>query len=290
VVRHLNGAAALLSLRRAATDTSSVRRANLTTDAKQAGREISTDVPSVVSDSRDSDGAALTGHPCQASELGDAPRSGRWPWRDLGSLSSKHERFIRISANLVGAGGAALFAQATLQFYLRTHRLIGAAFLVEQTWVVVAYLIRRPPRFVSRRLDDWLLAFGGTFGGVLFRPVGAHPLWGVDAGLGVQLLGLTICLLSFLTLGRSFGFAAANRGLVARGPYAIVRHPIYSSYLLLQAGYLLQSPSVWNGLVMLFVTSCNVGRALAEERLLSKSPRYETYRTHVRWRLLPGVW
>ena len=199
-------------------------------------------------------------------------------------------RLIRVSANLVGAVGAAYFVRASLHFYLHTHRLIGAAFLVEQTWIVLAYLIRRPARAVTSRPGDWLLAFGGTFGGVLFRPIGAHPSWGVDAGLAVQVLGLSICVASFLALGRSFGFAAADRGLVRRGPYAVVRHPIYASYLVLQAGYLLQSISVWNAAVMLFVTACNVGRARAEERVLSTSGEYGGYRSRVRWRLMPGIW
>lgn len=205
-------------------------------------------------------------------------------------LSPRWMLVVRISTNVIGAAGAAYFAKATLQFYLQTHHLIGAAFFVEQMWVVVAYLIRRPARMVSRRLGDWLFAFGGTFGGVLFRPVGAHPRWGVDIGLSVQLIGLAICVVSFLALGRSFGFAAADRGLVRRGPYAVVRHPIYASYLLLQSGYVLQSLSLWNALVMLMVTSCNVGRILAEDRLLATNKGYGAYRTRVRWRLLPGVW
>ena len=130
--------------------------------------------------------------------------------------------------NLVGAAGAAVFADATLRAYLQTHRLLGVAFFAEQMWVVIAYLIRRPARTVSRRWGDWVLAFGGTFGGVLFRPVGAHPQWGVSVGLVLQLVGLVICVASFLALGRSFGFVAADRGLVRRGPYAVVRHPIYA--------------------------------------------------------------
>lgn len=197
---------------------------------------------------------------------------------------------VRLAANLIGAVGAAYFVEASLHFYLQTHRLIGAAFLAQQTWIVVAYLIRRPARAVSRRAGDWLLAFGGTFGGVLFRPAGLHPQWGVDAGFAVQVVGLAICIVAFLTLGRSFGFAAADRGLVKRGPYAVVRHPIYTSYFLLQAGYLLQAFSVQNALVMLFVTSCNIGRALVEERLLATNAPYRAYRTKVRWRLFPGVW
>jgi protein-S-isoprenylcysteine O-methyltransferase Ste14 len=200
------------------------------------------------------------------------------------------DRLIRIAANVIGAVGAALFAQATLHTYLRTHQLIGAAFFAEQMWVVIAYLIRRPARTVSRRMGDWLLAFGGTFGGVLFRPDGVHPPWGLTAGLVVQLFGLAICVTSFLCLGRSFGFVAADRGLVQRGPYAIVRHPIYLSYLFLQTGYLLQSISIRNALVLVFVASCNVGRARAEDRMLATNDDYGEYRRQVRWRLVPGVW
>ena len=127
---------------------------------------------------------------------------------------------------------------------------------------------------MSRRLSDWLLAFCGTFGGVLFRPNGAHLHWGLDAGLAVQLVGLFICVWSLSALGRSFGFAAADRGLVRRGPYRVIRHPIYASYVLLQLGYLLQSISLRNALVMLFTSSCNVGRALAEEHLLTNNGPY----------------
>ena len=77
---------------------------------------------------------------------------------------------------------------------------------------------------------------------------------------------------------------------MTRGPYGVVRHPIYASYLLLQSGYLLQSLSVRNALVMLLASGCNVGRARAEERLLASSEQYGAYRTLVRWRLVPGVW
>ena len=217
------------------------------------------------------------------------PSSGGWHGLAF-YRSASAERLLRISINLIGAAGAAFFAQATLRFYLQTHRPLGVALFVEQMWVVAAYLIRRPARTVSRRWGDWLLAFGGTFGGVLFRPVGAHPQWGVTTGLVVQLVGLGICLASFLTLGRSFGFVAADRGLVQRGPYAIVRHPIYASYLLLQFGYVLQSISLRNALVMVLASSCNIGRAIAEDRVLATNEEYRGYRSRVRWRLVPGVW
>ena len=206
------------------------------------------------------------------------------------ALSPRSMRAVRVSANVVGAAGAFYFADSSLRYYVHSHRLIGAAFFAEQMWVVVAYLIRRPARTVTRKLDDWLLAFGGTFGGVLFRPDGAHLRWGLDIGLAVQIFGLALCIVSFLALGRSFGFAAADRGLVRRGPYSIVRHPIYASYVLLQLGYVLQSLSVRNALVMVLVTSCNVGRIRAEDRVLATNESYGPYRSRVRWRFVPGVW
>jgi protein-S-isoprenylcysteine O-methyltransferase Ste14 len=78
--------------------------------------------------------------------------------------------------------------------------------------------------------------------------------------------------------------------VVIRGPYTVVRHPMYASYLLLQSGYLLQSFSLRNTAVLLFGSFCNVGRALAEERLLATNKDYLAYRSQVRWRMIPGVW
>jgi protein-S-isoprenylcysteine O-methyltransferase Ste14 len=207
-----------------------------------------------------------------------------------GGLTPRAEWAIRNAANLVGAAGAAHFAYATLRVYLQTHHLIGLAFLVEETVVVLAYLLRRPARTVTRRWGDWLLAFGGTFTPVLLRPDGAHLGWGLQAGLGLQLAGLVICVASFLALGRSFGFAAADRGLVRRGPYAVVRHPVYAGYVLLQGGYLLQSLSVRNAVVVLAAIGFNAGRAVVEDRVLSTNPEHPAYGRAVRWRLCPGVW
>ena len=212
--------------------------------------------------------------------------SRRW----LHEPSPKAQRNIRIGANLIGATGAAYFAYVTLDAYLRTHRPIGVLFFAEQMVVVVAYLVRRPARVITRRFADWLFAFGGTFVPVLLRPDGAHTDWGLQWGLVMQFCGVLLCLWSFFFLGRSFGFAAADRGLVQRGPYRIVRHPIYASYVLLQTGYLMQSLSVRNLVVVVLALACNIGRIRAEERVLRANPAHAAYRERVRWRLLPGVW
>jgi protein-S-isoprenylcysteine O-methyltransferase Ste14 len=199
-------------------------------------------------------------------------------------------RLLRLFANLVGAGSAAVFSYSFLHFYVQTHRLIGIIFFSQQTLVALAYLIRRPARLVTRRLDDWILAFAGTFIGVLFRPDGDHPAWGIWIGTVLQLAGVAVAVTCILTLGRSFGFAAADRGVVTRGPYTVVRHPMYTSYLLLDSGYLLQSLSIGNAAVLVLGTVCNAGRALAEERLLATNGDYVAYRRGVRRRIIPGAW
>jgi protein-S-isoprenylcysteine O-methyltransferase Ste14 len=200
------------------------------------------------------------------------------------------QRILRVCANVVGAASAAVFAYSSLHFYLQSHRPIGIVFSVQQTLVAVAYLIRRPARRVTRRLDDWCLAFTGTFIGVLLRPDGEHPTWGIWAGTLLQLVGVAVVAVCILTLGRSFGFAAADRGVVTRGAYSVVRHPMYASYLLLESGYLLQSLSVRNAAIVVIGTLCNGGRALAEERLLATNRDYLAYRRRVRRRVIPGVW
>ncbi|MCW2523251.1 MAG: isoprenylcysteine carboxyl methyltransferase [Frankiales bacterium] len=206
------------------------------------------------------------------------------------SPTPRAQRVVRVCANLVGAASAAVFSYSFLHFYLQTHRLIGIVFFAQQTFVALAYLIRRPARVVTRRPGDWLLAFAGTFIGVLFRPEGEHPGWGIWTGVVLQLVGVAIAVTGILTLGRSFGFAAADRGVVTRGPYTVVRHPMYAAYLLLDSGYLLQSLSVRNAAVLVVGTLCNGGRALAEERLLTNNGEYLAYRRRVRRRIIPGVW
>lgn len=230
--------------------------------------------------------------PADGQPLDEGSANSRIPGLIETSISQPppSQRLVRVCVNLVGAGSAAVFSYSFLHFYFQTHRLIGIVFFAQQTLVAIAYLIRRPARLVTRRLDDWLLAFAGTFAGVLFRPDGAHPAWGIWTGVVLQLVGVAVVVTCIVTLGRSFGFAAADRGVVTRGPYAIVRHPMYASYLLLDSGYLLQSLSVRNAAVLVFGTLCNAGRALAEERLLTNNRDYLEFRRRVRRRIIPGVW
>lgn len=79
--------------------------------------------------------------------------------------------------------------------------------------------------------------------------------------------------------------------VVSSGPYAFVRHPMYSTALVLFAGIPLALGS-WLGLLWLVPLFLVVAwRLLDEERFLRLNlPGYAEYMQRVRYRLLPGVW
>jgi protein-S-isoprenylcysteine O-methyltransferase Ste14 len=92
-------------------------------------------------------------------------------------------------------------------------------------------------------------------------------------------------------------FAAATvqveegQRVVDTGPYAWVRHPMYSAAIVMLAGIPLALDSVWGLLVVPLGVAVLAARLLAEERTLDRRlPGYLEYRRRVRWRLLPGLW
>jgi protein-S-isoprenylcysteine O-methyltransferase Ste14 len=202
---------------------------------------------------------------------------------------SPARRLGLIGGNIAGAALAGYLLLPNLRFFLHTGRAIGLVFVIQQVWVAVVFLTRRDPHTVSRRPLDWIAAYAGWFTSFLVRPNGYHLAWGVAIGFWVQVAGLVLWAWAFSKLARSYGIVAADRGLVTRGPYAIVRHPLYSAYILGGVGYLMQSFSLWNVAVDLIAVSWQLVRIRAEERLL-EGPNYATYRARVRWRLCPGVW
>jgi protein-S-isoprenylcysteine O-methyltransferase Ste14 len=107
--------------------------------------------------------------------------------------------------------------------------------------------------------------------------------------VGVQTIAILWLIYAKLSLGRSFGLLPANRGIVVRGAYRYIRHPIYIGYILSHAGFLLASFSWRNFAVYFALHTVQVVRLLREEKLLLREDDYRRYRTRVRFRLIPGV-
>ena len=75
------------------------------------------------------------------------------------------------------------------------------------------------------------------------------------------------------------------------GPYAHIRHPMYTGSIVIHVGTALLLGS-WIGLAVVPLLADMLAiRAFLEERLLLKGlPGYADYARRVRWRLVPGVW
>lgn len=117
---------------------------------------------------------------------------------------------------------------------------------------------------------------------------GGDPIHGT-VGVFLMWFGIYIHLGAKLSLRRSFGCVAADRGIKVQGLYTMVRHPMYFGYFTVHIGYLLIAPSWWNLAVYAVTWSLLVARIFAEERLLQRNPEYQEYSTHVRYRLIPLV-
>lgn len=175
-----------------------------------------------------------------------------------------------------------------LQNWQTTGRLSGVFFLVAGSLVVWFSLTRRPAMQVEASLGGRVAAIAGTLAPIFFRPAPRQLL--PDALLSVWILcGALMAVASIVYLGRNFGIVAAHRGVSANGPYAIVRHPLYASYLVMHVGYICGNVSLANIILWIIAEGAQVVRILYEERVLSASPSYVAYQQRVRWRLVPGV-
>jgi protein-S-isoprenylcysteine O-methyltransferase Ste14 len=84
---------------------------------------------------------------------------------------------------------------------------------------------------------------------------------------------------------------SANQQVISTGPYAHVRHPMYSGANLMFLATPFALGSLWALVPALLLVAVIVARLLDEERFLSKNlPGYDEYRRTVRYRLVPHVW
>jgi protein-S-isoprenylcysteine O-methyltransferase Ste14 len=118
------------------------------------------------------------------------------------------------------------------------------------------------------------------------------PPW---LSVGGDLLILTAMWMSFRVFKEnSFGSAtievAEGQKVVSTGPYAIVRHPMYSSAAVYLIAVALALGSFWALIPALLTILGLVVRLLDEEKFLAKNlAGYTDYCAKLRWRLMPGI-
>lgn len=107
------------------------------------------------------------------------------------------------------------------------------------------------------------------------------------------LAGFTLGAWAFFTLRPSFRITPEPRtdgSLITTGPYASIRHPMYTSLLLITFGLFLNFPILGHLLAFLVLFVVLTIKLEYEEHLLQeKYPDYTRYQTHTK-RLIPFVY
>src|SRR5471032_2787394 len=225
---------------------------------------------------------ALIAQPGAACVSSGAVKSGR-----LTPAQFIIEIGLRVGTVLI----MALFSVSVVHQYLRdTSRITLLVFLCAEVLTTCLAACSRVPR-----VRDWnplsvALAVGASFYFVAFRIDPGVRLIPEALAVGLQATGVLVSIWAKYSLRRSFGILPANRGIVAGGPYRIIRHPIYFGYFVRDCGFLLANFGLQNLLIVVGHWSLQIGRIVREERLLSKDQTYRQYMQRVRYRLIAGLY
>jgi protein-S-isoprenylcysteine O-methyltransferase Ste14 len=178
--------------------------------------------------------------------------------------------------------------------------------------LITAYLWKEDPKLLERRINagpgaekeksqkliQLLASF--VFIGAMILPSLDHRYSWSAVPLPMVVTGDVLVALGFLIVFLVFKentFTAAtiavtpDQKVVSTGPYAVVRHPMYTGALVMLFGTPVALGSWW-GLVMFIPMIFTIAwRARDEERfLLENLSGYEQYCQMVRYRLVPFVW
>jgi protein-S-isoprenylcysteine O-methyltransferase Ste14 len=136
-----------------------------------------------------------------------------------------------------------------------------------------------------------------------FMVIGFDRRWHwSEMPMALQALGYVLLLAAtafMLRVVRENSFAApvvkvqAERGhrVIDTGPYAFVRHPMYSGAVLYFVAMALLLGSWWGlALSPVFVVLFSIRAGFEERALIDGLPGYADYLARVRYRLVPGLW
>ena len=212
------------------------------------------------------------------------------PPRDLSprGLALSRRRFADVLLFGVTAVELAILLALTPSF-----TLVDWIYAVQHLIVLAIALTRAPPD-IRDSSPATLLAVGVSYAYPYAQIIYLRAAPGVsawpEAGLVLVIVSACLSFASLIALGRLFGVRPALRGVMTKGPYAFVRHPMYLAYVLGDIGYNLQEWNAGTALMVIAGWASLVYRIRAEERVLSSDSRWRAYAGAVRYRLLPGLW
>jgi protein-S-isoprenylcysteine O-methyltransferase Ste14 len=205
---------------------------------------------------------------------------------------------------------ALLFLPAWTFDYWQAWLFIAVFFVC--SLAITVYLAVNDPKLLERRMKAGpaaekeptqkiiMVVAMLSFAAALVVPALDHRFHWSDVPTPVVILGDLLIVLAYVafyvvfkenTYGAATIQVAEHQTVIATGPYAVVRHPMYSSALVLLLGIPLALGSWWGLLTLVPAVAGIVWRLLDEERFLCRNlAGYAEYMRKVRHRLVPFVW
>ena len=206
--------------------------------------------------------------------------------------------------------GLTIFLPAWTLDYWQAWILVAIFFAC--TLAVTLYLMKNDPKLLERRVkagvgaekersQNIIQAFAAVvFIAVFVVSVLDHRFACSTVPLSLIALGDFLIVLGFYLVFLVFkenSFASgtievgAEQKVIATGPYALVRHPMYVGALVMLVGVPLALGSLWGLVAIVPMVAVLVARLLDEEKFLAKNlAGYSEYQGKVKHRLLPLIW
>jgi len=206
--------------------------------------------------------------------------------------------------------GLTIFLPAWTLDYWQAWILVAIFFAC--TLAVTLYLMKNDPKLLERRVKAGVGAekersqnIIQAFAAVVFIAIfvvsaldhrfawSAVPLSLVALGDFLIVLGFYLVFLVFKenTFASGTIEVGAEQKVIATGPYALVRHPMYIGALVMLMGVPLALGSLWGLVAIVPMVVVLVARLLDEEKFLAKNlAGYSEYQGKVKHRLLPLIW
>jgi protein-S-isoprenylcysteine O-methyltransferase Ste14 len=219
------------------------------------------------------------------------------------------EAFTRLLSFIVILALLLFLAAGTVQYWQAWIFLVAFSAAVLS---ITAYLVKNDPKLLERRLsagpgaekerNQNLIQFLAmiAFLATIVVPAIDHRFGWSAMSPYVVAIGDILVVLGFLIVflvfkENTFTSAtieiASEQKVIATGPYAHVRHPMYIGALIMLLGVPLALGSWWGTLTIIPMTVVITWRLHEEEKFLARNlSGYAEYRNKVRSRLVPLVW
>jgi protein-S-isoprenylcysteine O-methyltransferase Ste14 len=177
---------------------------------------------------------------------------------------------------------------------------------------ITLYLMKNDPALLARRMQAGpgaekqnsqkiiqAVAMVAFIVALVFPAIDHRFAWSTVPGYvaiaGDMLVALGFLVVFFVFRENTFSSGvievAPDQKVISTGPYALVRHPMYSGALIMLAGVPLALGSWWGLAAVVLMVLVIIWRLLDEEKFLAANlPGYSQYQDQVRYRLVPLAW